>query len=414
MPRLPRPPRSWVGRALAASGRGLTRLTKGAAAHPFVLLWALALLLLVVTWSTTTVTHDVPDSLLPVLALMTVAPLVVLAAGQRAIAAWVVSMAASLVWLVVPGHADWPMPWPVTHFLVLLLTVLVVALAGAAREVALATVVTALLFLVVMDTGLKPWAIGVVVIVAFGLLVRWLVLSRRQIARQEEEAEVERARRAVVEERSRIARELHDVVAHHMSMVVVQAQTAPYRVPGLTPEAKGELAGIEESARAALQEVRSVLGVLREEGTPAATAPQPTLADLPALLESSRAAGMDLTWHLGVDPERCPPGTGLALHRVLQEALANASRHSPGSSVRVELLPVHAEDSPRAALLTVGTSPSSGAARPVTEQGGGHGIPGMRTRVEAVGGVLTAGPTPEGGFVVTAQVPLDDRPGLGG
>ncbi|KRE38418.1 hypothetical protein ASG73_05610 [Janibacter sp. Soil728] len=369
----------------------------------------LALLMFVIGWSTISQSHAVTASVMPVLAAMSVAPLLIM--RRAPFVAWAVSAVGALVWVPLPRLADAPMPWPVVHFLVLLAAILVAAMYAQLRLVAAVLAGSVLLFLVAMPDGMKPWALGAAIIVAFGLLARWLVLSRRALAVQEEETEVERARRAVVEERSRIARELHDVVAHHMSMVVVQAQTAPYRVADLTPEAKGEFVAIEASARAALQEVRGVLGVLREEGAPVQTAPQPTLADLPALLESSRSAGVDLSWHLGLPPEDCPPGTGLVLHRVVQESLANASRHSPGAAVRVDLVRVHPADAPEGALLTVATSPSSSEGS--TERGGGQGIPGMRTRVEAVGGTLTAGPTAAGGFAVTASVPLADRPRLG-
>ncbi len=363
----------------------------------------------IIGWSTIEESHVVTASVMPLLAAMSVAPLLIM--RRAPFVAWAVSVLGALLWIPLPRLDTAPMPWPVVHFLVLLVAILVAAVFAELRLVAAVLAGSVLLFLVAMPMGMKAWALGAAIVIAFGLLARWLLLSRRQLAEQEETAEVERARRAVVEERSRIARELHDVVAHHMSMVVVQAQTAPYRVADLTPEAKGEFVAIEESARAALQEVRGVLGVLREEGAAVQTAPQPTLADLPALLESSRSAGMDLSWHLGLPPEDCPPGTGLVLHRVLQESLANASRHSPGASVRVDLVRVHPADGPAGALLTVGTSPSSTSG--TAERGGGNGIPGMRTRVEAVGGTLTAGPTPEGGFAVTASVPLADRPRLG-
>lgn len=376
------------------------------AARPAVPLVFLAALFFAITWPTLILSHRMTASLQPLLALMTVTPLVLLAVKQRVFVAWVACAVISLAWLLVPREVDWPMPWPVTHFLVLLLTVLLVAMFAAFREVALVTVVTALLCLVVMDGPLKPWAIGIVIVVAFGLLVRWLVLSRRQLAQQEEDTEVERARRAVLEERSRIARELHDVVAHHMSMVVVQAQSAPYRVDDVSPAAREEFVAIESSARQALTEVRGVLGVLRQEGGPAEKAPQPGLADLPALLESSRAAGMDMRWQLDIPPDRCPPGTGLVLHRVLQEALANASRHAPGAPVEVTLVERSGE-----ADLTVR---SAEAVRPPSssDAAGGHGIPGMRTRAEAVGGTLHAGASTDGGFVVHAVVPLAGRPSM--
>ena len=397
----PRQSRRRLGRALRGVGAGARWLV----ARPAVILAVLALLFFVITWSTTGVTHRVPASLLPVLAVMTVAPLLVLVARRPAIIAWAVGATASLVWLVVPRVGDWVMPWPVTHFLVLLLTVLAVAMYARLVEVAVATVVTALFFLVVMTGDLKAWAIGVAVIVAFGLLLRWLVLSRRQLAKQTEHTEVERARRAVVEERSRIARELHDVVAHHMSMVVVQAQSAPYRVDDVSPAAREEFASIESSARAALSEVRGVLGVLREEGR-AETAPQPGLGDLPELLQSSRAAGMDLAWQLDIAEDRCPPGTGLVLHRILQESLANASRHAPGGAVEVRL-------AERAGAADLEVRSAKGVRPPSSEDaGGGNGIPGMRTRAEAVGGHLHAGTTPDGGFLVHAVVPLAGRPRL--
>ena len=396
----PRPARRRVGAAL----RGLVTGARWLAARPPVPLALLAALLFAITWPTMSVTHRVPGSLQPLLALMSVAPVLVLAARQSPFVAWAVSGVGSLVWLLLPTVGDWPMPWPVTHFLVLLLTVLVVAMYARRSEVVATTGLTAVFFLVVMRVELKPWAIGVVIIVAFGLLVRWLVLSRRQLAQQEEDAEVERARRAVLEERSRIARELHDVVAHHMSMVVVQAQSAPYRVEDVSPGAREEFASIESSARQALTEVRGVLGVLRQEDSPTETAPQPGIEDLPDLLESARAAGLDLTWSLDLPAEQCPPGTGLVLHRILQEALANASRHAPGAAVEVAL-------DERAGEADLEVRSAKGVRPPSTsDAGGGHGIPGMRARAEAVGGHLHAGASPDGGFVVHAVVPLADRP----
>lgn len=402
MPRLPRPSRRRVGAAL----RGVTSGVRWLAARPAVPLALLAALLFTITWPVMDQTHHVPGSLQPLIALVSVAPLLVLVVRGSPFLAWGVSGIASVGWLIVPRVGDWPLPWPVTHFLVLLLTVLVVAMYARLTEVAVTTLATAVFFLVVMPPELRPWAIGVVIIVAFGLLVRWLVLSRRQLARQAEDAEVERARRAVLEERSRIARELHDVVAHHMSMVVVQAQSAPYRVDDVSPAAREEFVAIESSARQALTEVRGVLGVLRQEDGPPETAPQPGIADLPALLEASRSAGMDLTWQLDLAADRCPPGTGLVLHRVLQEALANASRHAPGAPVTVTLVERSGE-----ADLEVRSAPG---VRPPSssDAGGGHGIPGMRTRAEAVGGHLHAGATTDGGFLVHAVVPLAGRPSV--
>lgn len=380
--------------------RGTTRTAKGVAAHPDLALLLLAALALAITWPTIGITHAVTVSLWPVLAIMVVAPLVFL--RREPVLAWAVSIAGSAVWIAVPSAGSGPMPWPVMHFLVLLLTVVVVALLARPRSVVVTSAVTALWFLVVMPVELKPWALGVLVIVAFAVLARWLVRARSQLASREAEAESERDRRAVLEERSRIARELHDVVAHHMSMVVVQAQSAPYRVPDVPPGAKEEFAGIETAARQALTEVRGVLGLLREEQTDAETTPQPSLADVPTLLEASRTAGMDLRWHLELDDDRCPPGTALVLYRVLGEALANASRHAPGATVEVDLL----ERDDRAEL-TVRNGPGR---LPSPVAGGGRGIDGMRVRARAVGGQVDADATPDGGFAVHASVPLTGRP----
>jgi signal transduction histidine kinase len=396
-----------VGRGLGHLGRALRRVP------PDAWLALVALVMFIVGWSTITQTQQAPTSLLPVLAVMEVAPLLML--RRWPFYAWVVAIAASLLWWVfIPAVDGWQMPWPVVQFLVLLATVFTLALVGELVEVVGAVLITAAVFLVSLPDELKPWALGVALIAAFGLLIRWLVLSRRQLARRAEDVEVERARRAVLEERGRIARELHDVVAHHMSMVVVQAQSAPVRLTGVSPEVREELAAIETSARQALNEVRGLLGVLREEQGAARTAPQPGLDQVPGLLEGTRAAGVDLTWTLDITPDACPPGTALVLYRVLQESVANATRHAPGTPIRVSLREVDGS-----ATLTVRNGPLTATdderARLGTEVGGaatgGAGIPGMQARTEAVGGHLCAGPTPEGEFRVEAVVPLQGRPG---
>ena len=169
---------------------------------------------------------------------------------------------------------------------------------------------------------------GLSAIVLFALLIRWLVLSRRELAKQEEVSELERARRTVLEEKARIARDLHDVVAHHMSLVVVQAQSAPYRIEDVSPSAAAEFEAIGATAREALNEIRGMLGVLRSDGVLAENSPQPGTADVPALLESSARAGVRLSWESTGNPAAISATTGLALYRILQESLSNASRHA--------------------------------------------------------------------------------------
>lgn len=361
----------------------------------------LALLALAITWPTIGVTHRAPVSLWPVLAVMTVLPLLFV---RRAPAiGWAATMGTCLVWWVlVPELPGAPMPWPVMQFLILLVTLLGVALWAQWYEIGAVVALTGALLWLALPGELQGWAFGQAGIVVVGLLLRWLVLSRRELAQQTERTETERAQRAVVEERARIARELHDVVAHHMSMIVVQAQSAPLRLGVERHDVAKEFAEIEHSAREALGEVRGVLGVLRDARGEAERAPQPGLEQMPPMLEATKAAGMPLTWSIELDPDDCPPGTALVLFRVLQESLANAARHAPGSAVRVTLTATSDR-----AVLTVQNG--SGSAAP-PERAGGAGIEGMTARAEAVGGTLRAEPDGAGGFIVCADVPLAGRP----
>jgi len=416
-------------RVLRRLGRPLLRAARAVAGHSDLALGLLALLMFVIGWSTVRPWHGVPASLLPVFALCEVVPLVLL--RRAPFVGWAVATASSLLWwTVVPAGPELPpMPWPVVQFLVLLATVVAVGLWGRWREVPVVVAATGALLVAAMPDALKPWAVGQALVMGVALLVRWLVISRRQIAVQQDEVETERARRAVVEERSRIARELHDVVAHHMSMIVVQAQSAPLRHGVDDPAVAAEFSAIEGSARQALTEVRAVLGVLRDEQGPVETAPQPDLSRLPALVESSRAAGMPVTSRLRVNAADVPPGTALVLYRVAQESLANAARHAPGAAVELTL-----EEESGWARLMVRSSPppptssvrNSGGPGPHIagrngghdgtggrDENGGNGIRGMSERVRAVGGTFEAEPVGEG-FVVVATVPLVGRPQVAG
>jgi|SRR5580765_15341 len=338
--------------------------------------------------------------------------------------AWAATALTGIGWYVVSDPAvHQGISWSVVQFIVQVVALLAVALLARPLEILLATAVSALLTIGLLPGDLKTWFVAEAAVVVLGVLLRWLVLSRRALAAKSVETDAERSRREVLEERSRIARELHDVVAHHMSMIVVQAQSAPVRLAGMSPEVAAEFGAIEASARQALNEVRGTLGVLRDDGADrAALAPQPGLADLPALLTASRAAGLDLAWGLDLDPEHCPAATGLMLHRVLQEALANAGRHAPGAHVDVTL--THDAGAATAELVVRNQAPTrtaTGSSDPsggsdisgAADTSGGNGIPGMLTRVEAVGGTLRVGPLTDGGFAVAAQVPLapvSDRP----
>jgi signal transduction histidine kinase len=207
---------------------------------------------------------------------------------------------------------------------------------------------------------------------------------------------------AATQERARIARELHDVVAHHVSMVAVQAETARLTTPGMPPEGRERLAAIGDTARDALTEMRRLLGVLRADvAGEADRAPQPGLARLEELVDGARAAGA--TVHLAVrgEPVALPPGVDLTAYRIVQEALTNARRHAPGAEVDVEV--AFGDDA-------VSVRVSDNGPGPAGTGDGGHGLVGMHERVAMVGGRLRVGPADGGGFAVQADLPIGEAP----
>lgn len=242
--------------------------------------------------------------------------------------------------------------------------------------------------------GLGALYLAVVVLVAGGAL-GLRVTAEREIERKSLAArsvDVEE-QAAVVGERARLARDLHDVVAHHVSLIAVRAETAPYTHPQIDDQARGVLTDIASDARLALDELRGVLGILGRSGT-AQRAPQPTWSDISALVERTRSAGVDIDLVGDVSAE-VGPSSGYAAYRVVQEALTNARKHAPGKVVTLDL-------EATSQLLTVLVSTPRAATADVS--GTGHGLVGMRERVEALGGRLLAGPVGED-FVVEAILP---------
>jgi signal transduction histidine kinase len=201
-------------------------------------------------------------------------------------------------------------------------------------------------------------------------------------------------------ERARIARELHDVVAHHISMVVVQAETARLATPGMPAAAAQRLSDIGDTARAALTEMRRLLGVLRQdtEVDVSERQPQPGLRQLNDLVDTARdTSGTATRLILHGSPVTLDPGVELAAYRIIQEALTNARRHAPGAAVDVELH--YADDGLRLRIRDNGPGP------PADPPAGGHGLLGMHERAVAVGGELQTGGAAGGGFLVTARLP---------
>nr|WP_272918006.1 sensor histidine kinase [Actinomadura rayongensis] len=223
-------------------------------------------------------------------------------------------------------------------------------------------------------------------------------------------------------ERARIARELHDVVAHSVSMIAVQAETAPYTMDNLSPEARAGYTEIAKTAREALVEMRRLLGVLRADARPEQpdSAPQPRLDRLPELIDQHRGAGGRVDLRVQGDPRTLSTTVELSAYRIVQEALTNARRHAPGAEVKVDLvyLPdrlavrVRDDGAGRTAVLPQAGDPAAtmldGPARTrVLPDQGGHGLVGMRERATMLGGRFSAGPAVQGGFQVEAELPLN-------
>jgi signal transduction histidine kinase len=212
-------------------------------------------------------------------------------------------------------------------------------------------------------------------------------------------------------ERARIARELHDVVAHHISMIAVQAETARLTTAGMPAAGAQRLLAIGDTARAALTEMRRLLGVLREDARaePPDRQPQPGLRELNKLIDSAReASGAGTRLIVRGRPASLDPGVELAAYRIIQEALTNARRHAPGAAVDVELH--YADDVLRLQVRDNGPGPSPAPAAPGPgPAAAGHGLAGMRERAIAVGGELRTGRTPGGGFLIDATLPAKNE-----
>ncbi|MEU5213592.1 histidine kinase [Streptomyces sp. NPDC020742] len=260
------------------------------------------------------------------------------------------------------------------------------------------------------DPGdLPPVAFFCGVVLISAAAVRAWREERRQVVETQTVTAEERSRRTLLEERATIARELHDVVAHHMSVIAIQAEAAPYRVENTPPELATSFSTIRENAVAALTELRRILGVVRSEDPDAFAdsdpeAPQPTLASLDSLLESVRSAGLTVEAVITGSPRPLPPGVELSAYRIVQEGLSNALRHSPGADARVEISYVLGG----LGLRIVNGVPSR-LAKP--SPGAGHGVLGMRERVQMLGGEMTADHTEDGGFEVAAFIPVSNAAG---
>lgn len=307
--------------------------------------------------------------------------------------------------------AAWPWPWSVAAQIVFVLFVFILSAAHGWRLAAIAWAIGnagALIALTITPGTVTPGAASAnltvtlsitAAAVGIGVLVAGRIRVGEELTRSRELTAAEQSRRLLVEERTRIARELHDVVAHGMSVIQVQASTARYRIADLAPEATAEFDDIAASARGSLAEMRRLLGVLRTDDQTQELAPQQGIYDIPALVGSIRRAGVAVTLSLDAPPLDASAAVQVTAFRIAQEALSNAARHAPGAEIDVTVRSTANE-------LTVRVhNEGVGDAAPTATADAGHGLRGMRERVALLAGTLMVGPDPDGGWTVTAVLP---------
>ena len=378
--------------------------------------------LVAVGWPVTTVLYGLPAVVAMLLALTASGALVL--AVRKPIPAIILGLASAAAGIVLTEDTTgvvWP--WAVTSILALIFLHLIVGLRHSwIHLVILWSLSTGLgaLSLAMPHTGEMSGAMANVIttvsltagISAVAVIGNLWIRGRTQLAIERQLSAEQLAKRQELEERNRIAQELHDVVAHSMSVISVQATTARYRLPELDSRSVEEFDSMATSARQALNEMRGLLAILRG-GRDADLAPQPTIDDIPDLVEATRGSGAEVGLQFPSEPIPLNPTTGLTAFRLVQEALSNALRHSPGAAVDVTV----SRDATalRVAVINGAPAPGSGSGSPdgpIAESttvphhpGGGFGLKGMRERVEALEGTLQVGPTAEGGFEVLATLP---------
>ncbi|MGZ8744899.1 MAG: sensor histidine kinase [Nocardioides sp.] len=245
--------------------------------------------------------------------------------------------------------------------------------------------------------------ISVPAVFGIGWLVGWALRERteRTEAAEDRAARAERereaaARVAVAEERGRIARELHDVVAHALSVIVLQVGAVRHRMPDSAAAEREALGNVEQAGRTALAEMRRLLNAMREEGERAELMPHPGLGDLDRLVHDVGAAGLAVDLRVLGEPAPIPPGLDLSAYRIVQEGLTNSLRH--GGAGRAEVTVDYAPDELRLEVRDHGRGDAAGDGR-------GHGLVGIRERVKIYGGDMSAAPAPGGGFLLRARLP---------
>jgi signal transduction histidine kinase len=348
--------------------------------------------------------HDGPDVDVTVLLAVAAVPLV--ARRRYPLPVWAVTV---LFGVLAVLNSDGRLPLPLPTFLALY----TVGRSVAVRNTVLATAVTGIAFSIGMAVAQGAWldehgdfpALATLALsgaaAAVGVAVRsqQAALAAAQArAQQAELTREEEAERRVTDERVRIARELHDIVAHHISVINVQAGVARHLMDSSPEQARTALGLVREASKTVLSEMSSVVGLLRTQEEDAPTEPAPGLSLIGALVESVRRAGLQLSWTSMGQPYELPSINDLTAYRVVQESLTNAVKYGSGTADLV------IDYGPTAVRIDVRNP--VGSTQPASA-GGGHGLIGMRERVEAVRGLLVTGPTADGTFTVHAEIPRE-------
>ncbi|MEV0383955.1 histidine kinase [Nonomuraea sp. NPDC050643] len=304
-------------------------------------------------------------------------------------------------------------PYPVPAIMMYLLVLYSLAVRCDRRITLAVWVFTVLAVWIVHPDSMALTTVIVTVAVLFGYNVRVRRTATARLVQEVLRTEQAESAQAVLAERARIARELHDVVAHHMSVIAIQAEAVPLKAAGDPVQLEMGLAEIRSLSLEAIAELRQVLGVLRDQEGRTDTAPQPGLDRIDELVANARAAGLAVLVKRPDSFGGLPPAVGLSAYRIVQESLSNVMRHAPGATVAVDIarkrnqLRLRIANGP-GTERTPATAPAPGTGHE-SGHGGGQGLVGMRERAALLGGTLDAGPADGGGFEVSATLPIMER-----
>jgi signal transduction histidine kinase len=381
-----------------------------------LILWLATVAAFLLTMAYVQDNNDVQTLFVPLLAALIAVPLGLAAATPMR--AWrALILVAVGVPVITPPLQSQALPWPPTLIFVALYLLLAVAVRLELHLLIGVWLVTdGVILLGFLTTGSRSDRLGpanasillVTVVLAYGYLLGTRRRLEQEVVEGRQRQEKDQAQRAILEERARIARELHDIVAHHMSVIAVRTETAPFRIPELPAAAKEDMAETSAIAREALSEMRRLLGVLRGAETNPELAPQPGIDRLDTLVAAVRGAGLAVDLEVTGGERPLPPGVELSAYRIVQEALSNILRHAPGARATVTV----AYEPDRLRVRVHNDAPMVRTPRRQPSQPG-QGIIGMRERAAMLGGELRAAPTQESGYLVEALLPLKEPDRVG-